>query len=240
MTSYSVEVHGVVDQLTPENEKYSTCLKQIADAFDQAYSIFTCPDFESRAGWSVETKQSDAVVHSIFLKEGRKLFCVKGELACSMEKAVEDNWLGLDGVSKWNQNIDFSKRLFELTENVDVVHYGNAPVLFVSGRDYVVGRMSRRIKESHYVVAHSIEGPDLPVAKDRVRGTIHLGGGRYSQHPTDPNKTIIDFIICLDLGGMFPASILNSMMGRLFLKEFNENKKRSKVLCSSTINNVSI
>ncbi|KAI1729908.1 START domain-containing protein [Ditylenchus destructor] len=216
---------------------YSDCHKVVKSAFTRALNIFTSPSFESRDGWKLETEQGDAAVHSIRLDEdGRQLFSVRGILECSPEMAVSDSWDGLDGVASWNKNIDFSRRLLKVSDDFDIVHYGNAPILLVSARDYLIGRICREIDDVHYIVAHSIEGSDLPSPNGRVRATIHLGGGRYSAHPTDPNRTKIDFLLSLDYGGLFPSSIINSVLGRLFLKEFNENKKRSIVLRSMSKN----
>uniref|UniRef100_A0A914CTC7 START domain-containing protein n=1 Tax=Acrobeloides nanus TaxID=290746 RepID=A0A914CTC7_9BILA len=124
----------------------------------------------------------------------------------------------------WNDNVVFSKVAHTLTENVDIVHYANADVMVVKSRDYVVARMKRIIDGNGYLVARSIELSELPETKGHVRGHIHIGAGRMAPHPTKQDTTVIDYIMCIDLKGLIPKSIVNSAMAKMMQKDYEQTK----------------
>uniref|UniRef100_A0A914CUS7 START domain-containing protein n=1 Tax=Acrobeloides nanus TaxID=290746 RepID=A0A914CUS7_9BILA len=89
-------------------------------------------------------------------------------------------------------------------------------------RDFVVSRLKREINGKRYCIARSIEIPELPETKERVRGIVHLGAGRFVPHSTKENTTCIDLILCMDLKGMLPKTIVNTVMARLMEKDYEQ------------------
>ncbi|KAH7694985.1 Protein STRL-1 b [Aphelenchoides avenae] len=231
----SVTLHGVTDTLAPEHEKYADVLKSAEAAFNEAYAIFTTPEYKTKEGWKKEAEEGGATVHSKVFKFG-KLFALSAELPLSVEEVYEDNWNGLEKISEWNANIDFARHVAKLSEHCNIVHYGNAPVLVVSGRDYVASRLHRKVDGTHYIVAHSVKLPEVPETKERVRATINMGGGRFRPHPTKDDVTLIDFALSIDFKGFIPGRVVEAVMGKLLLKEYEENRKHCEQIKNSRKN----
>ncbi|VDM47531.1 unnamed protein product [Toxocara canis] len=68
-----------------------------------------------------------------------------------------------------------------------------------------------------------------------TRGNLILGGGRLRVHPKDPNKTIIDYLVCLDFNGPdLTKPVVESTLSKFILqdaewaKEQIEKKKAEK------------
>lgn len=64
------------------------------------------------------------------------------------------------------------------------------------------------------------------------RGNLLLGGGRFQIHPDDPEKTIVDYIVCLEFNGSDLAKpVLESVLSKMilqdaeFLREITEELK---------------
>lgn len=81
----------------------------------------------------------------------------------------------------------------------------------VKSRDYVVARIWRKVGDEIYAGGKSIELDEIPESKDRVRGKLHLGCGRFTPDKSDPNKTHVEYILSIDLKGLIPKSIVNSV-----------------------------
>lgn len=122
--------------------------------------------------------------------------------------------------------------------------------MIVKSRDYVVGRLWRKIGNQYYCTARSVEIEDLPETSDHVRGEVYLGCGRFTQDKTDPNLTQVDFLLCIDLKGMVPKTIINAVrgqnlteinniftlkvLGKMMVKDFEETLKRhNEVMANS-------
>lgn len=92
------------------------------------------------------------------------------------------------------------------------IQYANKAILMVSGRDYVSVRAKREIDGVFFTSGYSIEDlPEMPPLDGRTRGVLHVNGGRFRQDPTDPRSTLVDNILCLDVRGMIPKSLVNSV-----------------------------
>ena len=87
----------------------------------------------------------------------------------------------------------------------------------VKSREYVVGRIWRRVGDTFYLIARSVDFPGLPEDKNRIRGIIHMGAGRYKLHPENPNMTQVDLLLSIDFGGFIPKSIINTVSAPLCL-----------------------
>lgn len=81
----------------------------------------------------------------------------------------------------------------------------------VKSRDYVCTRIWKKIDDSYYLIARSIDFSVLPETKDRVRALIHMGAGRYRPHPDDPSMTQADLMLSIDFGGYIPKSVINAV-----------------------------
>uniref|UniRef100_A0A914CVW3 Uncharacterized protein n=1 Tax=Acrobeloides nanus TaxID=290746 RepID=A0A914CVW3_9BILA len=67
----SVELHGVKDTLSPEHEKYSTALKTVSEAFNEAIEFFNDSKFDSKEDWKKEAQNEGSTVYSKQIKQGK-------------------------------------------------------------------------------------------------------------------------------------------------------------------------
>ena len=98
--------------------------------------------------------------------------------------------------------------------------------MIVKSRDFVTARIWRKAGDQIYIGARSVEVDEVKETKDRVRGKLYLGCGRLT--PTEGDKTSIEYILSIDFKGFIPKSILNAVMGKLILKDFEETAKHFK------------
>lgn len=92
------------------------------------------------------------------------------------------------------------------------LQYATKKVFLVSGRDYVSVRLRRRVPTGVYTLAHGVDHlVHVESASEHVRGKLHMSAGFFRAHPTLPNTTIVDTLLCIDLMGNIPASVLNSV-----------------------------
>uniref|UniRef100_A0A7E4ZS88 START domain-containing protein n=1 Tax=Panagrellus redivivus TaxID=6233 RepID=A0A7E4ZS88_PANRE len=228
----SLELVGVLDELTPEKEKYSDALKAAGEGFVEAYNIFQDADFVTKKGWKSELSKDDATVHSKNLSFGH-VFALRTTLPVPIDIAFRESFLNFDDLATWSENITFSKTIAKLTDHVDVVHYANPDVAVVQSREFLVARIWRKVDDDIYVSARSVKLEHVPTAKGRTRGHLHLGCARFSPDPTDANKTTIDYLLSIDLKGLIPKAIVNLTMAKIILKDFTETKKHyANVLAS--------
>lgn len=193
--------------------------------FDEAYGFYNDPGFDKFENWKKEGETDTAVLHTRHVSYG-KLFSIRvssvsifvqysvfsqASFPWDVENVFKEQWHGLDKVADWNENIVFSSTLRKLTNHVDVVHYANKDVFMVKSRDYVVGRIWRQVNGDYYLIARSVDVPELPETKDRVRAVIHMGAGRFRVHPENPNHTQVDLILSIEFGGFIPRSIINTV-----------------------------
>uniref|UniRef100_A0AC35GEQ8 START domain-containing protein n=1 Tax=Panagrolaimus sp. PS1159 TaxID=55785 RepID=A0AC35GEQ8_9BILA len=228
--SPSVEIQEVKDILDDKN--FNGILKTANEVFDEAFALYNEPGFESYKDWKKETETDNSTIHTRQMPYG-KLFALRATIPWDYESVFHEQWNGLDTVATWNENIVFSSTLKKINENIDIVHYANKDVLMVKSRDYVAVRKSEKISDSYYLIARSIDFPDLPETKDRVRAIIHLGAGRYRQHPDNSMATQVDLMLSIDFGGYIPKSVINAVMGKLLIKDFEETRKHLKSLQES-------
>ncbi|VDM26376.1 unnamed protein product [Toxocara canis] len=178
-------------------------------AFNEALDVFGDEDFESKKGWKKEAESAEHdTVYSKQSSKGR-LFALRGEIPGDLHTVFYDNWNDFEEISKWDSNYVFTKRVAQLSEHADVIHYGNGDILVVKGRDYVCTRIHRQYGDGFLLVACSAELPGIPETKAYVRGKLHIGAGRFMPKDSDPNVTIIDYVLCIDLKGLLPKTIVN-------------------------------
>ena len=98
--------------------------------------------------------------------------------------------------------------------------------MIIKSRDFVTARIWRKIEDQIYIGARSVEVDEIKETKDRVRGKLYIGCGRLT--PVDGNKTKVEYILSIDFKGLIPKTIINSAMGKLILKDFEETAKHFK------------
>ena len=87
------------------------------------------------------------------------------------------------------------------------------------GRDFVVCRLWRRVDESIIVAASSFN-TDIPVMPKKKRGWVNLCAGKFTPHPTDPNRTTVVYLVCVDLKDkLIPKTILSSGVAEMTIKD---------------------
>uniref|UniRef100_A0A915BRJ7 START domain-containing protein n=2 Tax=Parascaris univalens TaxID=6257 RepID=A0A915BRJ7_PARUN len=221
----SVKLLGVDDVLCEEHVKYESALKKAEAAFNEALDVFEDKDFETKKGWKKEGESPEHdIVYSKQVPDG-KLFALKGEIPGNSSTVFYDNWTCFEEISKWNSNYVFTKKVVELSEHADIIHYGNDDMLIVKGRDFVCIRIHRRYGDGFLLAACSVELADIPETKSHVRGNLCIGAGRFMPKESDPNATVIDYILCVDLNGFIPKTIVNQVMARMMLNDLASTKK---------------
>uniref|UniRef100_A0A0M3I694 START domain-containing protein n=1 Tax=Ascaris lumbricoides TaxID=6252 RepID=A0A0M3I694_ASCLU len=183
----SVEVLGITDSLSSDNEKYAAGLKAVASAFTEALDIFNSPQFVSKEGWNKETESAaHDIVYSKYVDSG-KLYALRCEMPKDCETVFKDYWDGVEKLCDWNSNLAFSKILAKLSSHVDVCHfdsfesrgdtffedakfqYANRDILIVKGRDFLITRMHRKLDKGYITVGRSFELADIPETRANVR-----------------------------------------------------------------------
>uniref|UniRef100_A0AC34R135 START domain-containing protein n=1 Tax=Panagrolaimus sp. JU765 TaxID=591449 RepID=A0AC34R135_9BILA len=224
MTS-TIEFNGIVDVLKPEHAKYEKAFVQIGEGFKLASEIFNDDDFEKKKGWKVDSESHGMTVHTKTYPFG-KVFALTAQFAAPIETVFDVTVRDFGNTSKWSTNIIKSEVVVQLTDNVDIVHYANPDVMIVKSRDYVTGRIWRKIEDQYYIGARSVDVDDLKETKEHVRGKLHLGCGRLS--PIGETRTQIEYLLCIDFKGLIPKTVVNAVMGKLVIKDFEETDKHLK------------
>uniref|UniRef100_F1KUW9 START domain-containing protein n=1 Tax=Ascaris suum TaxID=6253 RepID=F1KUW9_ASCSU len=164
----SVKLLGVDDVLCEAHVKYGPALKKAEAAFNEALDVFGDEDFETKKGWKKEGGSPEHdIVYSKQISNG-KLFALKGEIPGDSHTVFYDNWKDFEEISKWNSNYVFTKKVVELSEHADIIHYGNGDMLIVKGRDFVCTRIHRKYGDGFLLAACSVELTDIPETKSHV------------------------------------------------------------------------
>ncbi|CAJ0962200.1 unnamed protein product, partial [Mesorhabditis belari] len=231
MTTTTVTLHGVTDTLKPEQSKYRPAFEAAVLAFRDAESIFGDPKFELREGWAKdETSDSGEVAYAKKMPDGPHMFTVQSFLNGQVDDIMKDIWTQPERLPNWNANIDFSHIVATLTDQIDILNYSNGDILLVTGREFVVSRIYRKIGDGYIVAARSVDLNEVPEHKGKVRGHVFLCAARLRPHPSDSSKTICDCVSHVDLKGNIPDMVVNQFAGKFALMEANENKKHFECL----------
>lgn len=144
-----------------------------------------------------------------------------------MDRFVKDYWDEVERIPEWNEDILTVKRLIKLTDNVDIIHMVSKPILMISSRDSVLIRIKRMVGDAFYASVYSVDDlPNMPPLNNNVRAFMHMNAACFRPHKDDPNVTMVDGLICMDLGGMIPRNFANSLLPRQLKKDAINNKKR--------------
>lgn len=76
----------------------------------------------------------------------------------------------------------------------------------------------KKIINKHYEIYLCTAFKNLIISY--FRGKLLLGSGRFRIHPKDPQKTIVDYIICLDFNGPdLTKPVVESILSKLILQD---------------------
>ncbi|VDD88250.1 unnamed protein product [Enterobius vermicularis] len=189
------------------------CKAQLDGGISRAEALFSSLDSDSKEGWKMETESAPLETKIYSKKEAEgKLFALQAEVECSPDVFLKDYWDGFCDVPKWNPSIAFSQLVVKLTDQMDIAYYRNKDVFAVKARDFVLVRGYKKLDNGVSItVAKSIELDRLPVKKECVRGELMLGAGRFSPKKDNPNVTVIDYLLSIDLKGLLPKLIVNTV-----------------------------
>ncbi|GMR44975.1 hypothetical protein PMAYCL1PPCAC_15170, partial [Pristionchus mayeri] len=236
LAASSATFYGITDTLKPEDEKYANALFTAAEAFKEADALFDDEDFFARRGWSKETTTDDGdVVYGKSTPKG-KMVTVSTILDGHVDVAMNEVWTGIDVLPTWNPNINYASILVSMTNYTDIVTYGNADVLFVSGRDFVSSRLYRPLPTGGYRMAtRSVALAEKPEAKGKVRAHLYLGAVQFRPDPKNPeNRTRCDVAMLVDLKGLLPKFIVNQVVPKIMSLDTEYNVKHFKELTKKT------
>ncbi|GMR38391.1 hypothetical protein PMAYCL1PPCAC_08586, partial [Pristionchus mayeri] len=75
----------------------------------------------------------------------------------------------------------------------------------------------------------SITLDEIPEAKDMVRAHVHIGAVQFRPDPSYPeNRTIYDFVTQVDLNGLIPKFLVNTIMPRIVANDAEVRVNYSK------------
>uniref|UniRef100_A0AC34Q4T1 START domain-containing protein n=1 Tax=Panagrolaimus sp. JU765 TaxID=591449 RepID=A0AC34Q4T1_9BILA len=228
--SSTIEFNGIVDVLKPEHSKYEKPFEQIGEGFKLALEIFNDDDFKKKNGWKIDSESHGMTVYSKNYPFG-KVFALTAQLAAPMETVFDVTIRDFGNTAKWSANVTKSEIVVKLTDNVDIVYYANPDVMIVKSRDYVTGRIWRKIDNQYYVAVRSVDVDDLKETKEHVRGKLHLGCGRMT--PINGHLTQVEYLLCIDFKGLIPKTVVNAVMGRIIMKDLEETDKHLKEVCNN-------
>ncbi|CAJ0595471.1 unnamed protein product [Cylicocyclus nassatus] len=221
----SVTLHGVTDTLPPQYEKYASALNTAAEAFKEAEALFNDQDFIDRNGWKSDTENDEGdVVYAKHTPRG-KMVTVQTTLDLDVDSVMQETWTGVEGLPKWNPNINFAETIDSPTPNFDIITYGNNDVLIVSGREFISARIYRKVGDGYIMASRSVDLEDRPEKEGKVRAQLILAGAFFRPHPEKTNKTLTDVVMLADLKGLLPKIVVNQVLGRIMISDAENNKK---------------
>ncbi|EYC10328.1 hypothetical protein Y032_0056g2680 [Ancylostoma ceylanicum] len=221
----SVTLHGITDTLSPQYEKYATALETAAAAFREVETLFNDNTFIEKRGWKVDEENDEGdVVYAKNTPKG-KMVTVSTELPGDVDSVMHETWTGVEGLPKWNPNINFARTIASPTPHFDIITYGNKDVLIVSGRDFVSARMYRKTSNGYILASRSVKVKECPEQKGKVRAELILAGAQFRPHPEKKDVTLVDVVMLADLKGFLPRFVVNQVLGRIMLMDTEENRR---------------
>ncbi|KAE9416178.1 hypothetical protein Angca_007731, partial [Angiostrongylus cantonensis] len=205
--------------------QYASALETAAAAFREVEALFNDSTFIEKVGWRVDEENDEGdVVYAKYTPKG-KMVSISTELPLDVESVMNETWTGVEGLPKWNPNINFAKTIASPTSHFDIVTYGNNDVLIVSGRDFISARIYRKTPLGYILASRSVKVKEYPEQKGRVRAELILAGARFTPHPTKRDVTLADVVMQVDLKGHIPKFVVNRVMGKIMLMDTEENRR---------------
>uniref|UniRef100_A0A0R3RZT6 START domain-containing protein n=1 Tax=Elaeophora elaphi TaxID=1147741 RepID=A0A0R3RZT6_9BILA len=215
----SITVAGVTDTLKPEHEKFEKALNDAADAMNETLSVINTPEFETMEGWKLKNENKIDKIYAKRFAIG-KIFTLRTTLDVPREVLFHEHWDNFEEVAYKNKNTSLAEKIAILTPHVEIIHYAMKDSGLVKGRDFVTTRIYRHIDGDIIEAARSYDTDEVKQHKKKTRGTLLLGSGRFRIHPKDPQKTIVDYIICLNFNGPdLTKPVVESVLSKLILQD---------------------
>ncbi|VDO42193.1 Uncharacterized protein BM_BM9025 [Brugia malayi] len=231
----SVTVAGVTDTLKPEHKKYEKALTDAANAMSETLNVINTPEFETMEGWKLKGNNEIDKIYSKRFAIG-KIFTLRTILDMPREQLFFEHWDNFEEVAYRNKNTSMAKKVAILTPHVEIIHYAMKDSGLIKGRDFVTTRIYRRIDDDIIEAATSYDTDEVERYKKKTRGNLLLGSGRFRIHPKDSQKTIVDYIICLDFNGPdLTKPVVESVLSKLILQDAEHAREAIEKLKKSEI-----
>ncbi|VDM98209.1 unnamed protein product [Thelazia callipaeda] len=205
----TINVGGLRETLPAKFERYSEAFKKAENAMKLLLDVCTSPDFEAKEGWSKSYEKHGEQVYYKQFNVG-KIFSLMVIFNETIQSLFSDHWDRVSTTIKWNPNIAYMHKIMKLTSHCDILRCATTNIMFVKGREFLTCRLYRKIGTVIYVAARSFEIDEMPETEDKVRADLILGGGRFSPLPQDPQKTRVDYTICVNPKIRLPQRIIDT------------------------------
>ncbi|KHJ95795.1 START domain protein [Oesophagostomum dentatum] len=217
-------VEGVDYELSPSLEKeYGNAFKAACDAVSKTIEIIRSPGYKDRSSWKADCSNEHATVYYKDI-DGLRYFAAKTKIPLPAQVLVDAHWNDIDNVKDYNDNIKFSRCLTKLTDNVDVANYASNEKFMVSSREFLVGRMRISFGNGYILAGRSCEIDGFKSSKNTVRAFAHVAAGWYYPDPEDPDSSIYDYLVSMDLKGMLVKTVANQALGKMVLADVENNR----------------
>uniref|UniRef100_A0A915PRD0 START domain-containing protein n=1 Tax=Setaria digitata TaxID=48799 RepID=A0A915PRD0_9BILA len=183
----------------------------------ETLNVINAPEFETMEGWKLKSENKTDKIYSKRFAVG-KVFTLRTTLDVPREELFLDHWNNFEQTAYKNKNTSLAEKIAILSPHYALKDFG-----LVKGRDFVTTRIYRRIDGDIIEAARSYDTEEVTRYKKKARGKLLLGGGRFRVHPEDPQKTIVDYIICLDMSA---PDITKSVVEKLLSKFILEDAER--------------
>uniref|UniRef100_A0A1I7VVP3 START domain-containing protein n=1 Tax=Loa loa TaxID=7209 RepID=A0A1I7VVP3_LOALO len=108
--------------------------------------------------------------------------------------------------------------------------YATTDIMFIKGREFLACRLYRKIGSTIYVAAKSFEIDEIPKVNSKVRAEMLLGAGRFSPHPPDPQKTLIDYALCVNPKISLPQRLIDTCIAYMLHRDSMFARKKAQKL----------
>ncbi|VBB26617.1 unnamed protein product [Acanthocheilonema viteae] len=181
-------------------KQYEKALNDAANAMIETLNVINTPEFETMEGWKLKNENKVDKIYAKRFAIG-KIFTLRTTLDIPREKLFVEHWNNFEEAAYRNKNTSLAEKIVILTPHVEIIHYAMKDSGLMKGRDFVTTRIYRYINGDIIEAARSYDTDEVKRYKTKTRGNLLLGSGRFRIHPEDPQKTIVDYIICLDFNG---------------------------------------
>lgn len=189
------------------------------EALNDVLSVLNTPEFETMEGWKKKKEKNNDTVFSKRFEFG-KVFTLRIELDAPREQLFTEHWDHFVETANLNKNTSLAEKVAVLSPHVEIIHYAMKDAGLVKGRDFVTSRIYRRIDGDIIEAARSYDTDEVERYKKKIRGKLILGGGRFRVHPKDANKTLLDYLICLDFNGPdLTKPVVESTLSKFILQD---------------------
>ncbi|EFO25586.1 hypothetical protein LOAG_02894 [Loa loa] len=215
----SITVANVTDILKPEHRKYEKALNDAEDVMNATLNIINTPEFETMEGWKLKGENKVDKIYTKRFAIG-KIFTLRTILEMPRDELFFEHWNNFEEVAYRNKNTSLAEKIAVLTPHVEIIHFAMKDSGLVKGRDFVTTRIYRYIDDSIIEATRSYNTDEVKRHKKKTRGNLLLGSGRFRIHPNDSQKTIVDYIICLDFNGPdLTKPVVESVLSKLILQD---------------------